>query len=60
MVDCGFELWFGETEDYEDGICCFVARHAALRSKRKDWWLGIRIMCLSRAPCIPTDCVPVR
>jgi hypothetical protein len=27
----------GQTKDYEIGICCFSAKHAALRSKSKDW-----------------------
>ena len=34
-VDRGFEPWSGQTEDYK--ICCFSARHAALRRKSKDW-----------------------
>jgi hypothetical protein len=36
-VDCGFELWSGQTKDFKIGICCFSVKHAALRSKRKDW-----------------------
>jgi hypothetical protein len=36
-VDCGFELWSGQTKDFKIGICCFSARHAALRRKSKDW-----------------------
>ena len=27
----------GQTKDYRIGICCFSAKHAALRSKSKDW-----------------------
>jgi hypothetical protein len=27
----------GQTKDYTIGICCFSARHEALRSKSKDW-----------------------
>ena len=27
----------GQTKDYEIGICCFSAKHAALRIKSKDW-----------------------
>ena len=27
----------GETKDYKIGICCFSAKHAALRRKNKDW-----------------------
>ena len=33
-VDYGFE----QTKDYKIGICCFSAKHAALRRKRKDWF----------------------
>ena len=40
----------GETKDYKIGICCFSAKHAALRRKNKDWlawnqdnvWISIR------------------
>ena len=35
-VDCGFEPRSGQTKDYEIGIYCFSAKHAALRSKSKD------------------------
>jgi hypothetical protein len=35
-VDRGFELRSGQTKDYEIGICCFSAQHAALRRKSKD------------------------
>jgi hypothetical protein len=31
VVDRGFELPSGQTNDYEMGICCFFAKHAALR-----------------------------
>ena len=36
-VDRGFEIWSGQTKDYKIGICCFSAKHAALRRKSKDW-----------------------
>ena len=36
-VDRGFELWSGQPKDYEIGICCFFAKHAALGRKSKDW-----------------------
>ena len=36
-VDHGFESRSGQTKDYTIGICCFPAKHAALRRKRKDW-----------------------
>jgi hypothetical protein len=37
VVDPGFEPRSGQTEDNEIGICCFSAKHAALRRKRKNW-----------------------
>ena len=36
-VDRGFEPRLGRTKDNKIGICCFSAKHAALRSKSKDW-----------------------
>ena len=36
-VDREFKPRLGETKDYEIGICCFSAKHAALRRKSKDW-----------------------
>ena len=37
VVDRGFEHGSGQTKDYNIGICYFSAKHAALRSKGKDW-----------------------
>ena len=36
-VDRRFEPRSGQTKDYKIGICCFSAKHAALRRKNKDW-----------------------
>ena len=36
-VDRGFEPQSGQTKYYKIGICCFSAKHAALRRKSKDW-----------------------
>jgi len=36
-VDRGFEPCSGQTKDYNIGICCFSAKHTALRRKSKDW-----------------------
>ena len=36
-VDRGFELRSGQTKDYEIDICCFSAKHAALKRKGKYW-----------------------
>jgi hypothetical protein len=35
-VDRGFKPLSGQTKDYEIGMCCFSAKHAALRRKSKD------------------------
>ena len=37
VVDLGIELWSGQTNDYELGICCFSANLLELRSKSEDW-----------------------
>ena len=36
-VDRGFEPRSGQTKDNKISICCFSAKHAALRKKSKDW-----------------------
>jgi hypothetical protein len=36
VIDRSFEPRSGQTKDYEIGICCFSAKHAALRRKGKD------------------------
>ena len=36
-VDRRFESRSGQPKDYKIGICCFSAKHAALRRKSKDW-----------------------
>ena len=36
-VDHEFEPLSSQTKDYEICICCFSAKHAALRRKSKDW-----------------------
>ena len=35
-VERGFESQWGQTKDYEIYICCFSAKHTALRRKSKD------------------------
>ena len=37
VVDCWFEPQSGQTKDYKIDICCFSAKHTALRRKSKDW-----------------------
>ena len=36
-ADRGFEPGLVQTIEYKIGICCFSAKHAALRRKRTDW-----------------------
>ena len=36
VVDSGFEPRSGQVKDYKIGICCFSAKHAAVRRKSKD------------------------
>ena len=36
-VDRGLESRSGQTKNYKIGICCFSAKHAALRRKSKQW-----------------------
>ena len=52
-VDRGFEPWSGQTKDYKIDICCFSSKHAALRSRSKDW-LAQNIKYLSMT-CDCTD-----
>ena len=36
-VDPGFPSHSGQTKDYNIGVCCFSAKHAALMIQSKDW-----------------------
>ena len=53
VVDHGLKPWSGHTKDYKIGICSFSAKHTALR--RKNGWLGMRLMCSSGATCLPMN-----
>jgi hypothetical protein len=48
-VDRGFESQSGQAKKDKIGICCFCAKHAALRSMNIDWLARTRIMCTSEA-----------
>ena len=37
LADRGFEPHSSQFKKYKIGICCFSAKHAALRRKSKDW-----------------------
>ena len=57
-VDRGFEPRSGQTKDYRISSCCFSAKHAALRSKSKDW-LARKQNNVSECPsttCLSADC----
>jgi hypothetical protein len=56
VVDRGFEPRSVKPKTIKFGIWCISDKRAALRRKRKDWLVGIRIMCLSGTPCLSADC----
>ena len=37
-VNRRFEHRSGQTKDYKIGMCCFSAKHTALKRKSKDWF----------------------
>ena len=39
-IDCTFKTRSGLTKDFKIGICCFFAKHTALRRKKKEWLAG--------------------
>jgi hypothetical protein len=55
-VQRGCEPRSGQIKDNEIGIYCFSTKHAALRSKNKNGWLGIRVMCPSGETCLTVGC----
>jgi hypothetical protein len=56
-VDRGFESRSGKTKDYAINMCCFSAKHAALRRKSKDCLArNQNKMCQSGAICLPANC----
>jgi hypothetical protein len=52
VVDRGFKPRSSHTKDYKISMCCFSAKHAALRRDEKPVLFGIRIMCPSVPPCL--------
>ena len=40
VFDSGVEPRSGQTMNFNTGICCLSAKHAALRRKGKDWLAG--------------------
>jgi len=37
-VDLGFDPWQSKTKTSKIGICCFSAKHTALRRNSKNWF----------------------
>ena len=56
MVKHGFKPQSSQAIDYKIGICCFSTKYTALWSKKKDWLVGIRIVCQNGMTCLPVDC----
>ena len=57
VMENGFKSWSCQTKNYNVSICWFSAKHAALRSKSKDWLKRNQDnMCVSGATCLPVDC----
>jgi hypothetical protein len=58
-LECGRSWVFlrsGQTKDYQIGMCCFSAKHAALRRKSKDWLARNQNNVSSGVTCLPADC----
>ena len=55
-ADRGFETRSGQAKDYKIGICCFSAKHAALRRKGKDWLARNQENVSEWATCLSADC----
>jgi len=52
-VYCRFKNRSGQTKDYKIGMCCFSAKHASLRRKRKGWLVQNQ----DNVPeCLPMNC----
>ena len=55
-LDYGFEPRSGQTKDYKIGVCCFSAKHAALRRKSKDWLARNQNNVSEWSDMSPADC----
>ena len=55
-VDRGLEPCSSQTKDYKIGICCFSTKHAALRSKSKDWLSRNQNNVSKWSDSLPADC----
>ena len=56
-VNCGSEPQSGQNKDYKIGICCFSAKHVALRRKIKDGLTRIQDnVSEGGVTCLSADC----
>jgi len=55
-VDRAFEPRSTGQTNNKIGICCFSAKHAALRRKSKDWLVRNQDNVSEGATCLSTDC----
>ena len=56
VVDHGLEPRSGQTKNYKIGICCFFAKHTALRRKSKDWLARNQDNVSEWATCLFVNC----
>ena len=56
VVDHGMEPRLFQAKDYKIDICWFSTKHAALRSKIKDWLAQNQYNVPSGATCLSVDC----
>jgi hypothetical protein len=47
VVNRRFEPWSCQTKDYEIGICCFSAKHSALRRKNRIGGVMVSVLASS-------------
>jgi hypothetical protein len=56
-VDCVFEPWLGQTKDYKIGICCFSAKHAALRRKSVTQYKTVKMVMMRKCVVSYLTCI---
>ena len=55
-VDHRFEPPLDQTKDDQIGMCCFLAKHAALRRNNKDWLARNQDNVSKLGTCLSADC----
>ena len=56
VLERGFQSQSGQIKNYKIGICWLSTKNADNGIRAKTSLLGIGIMCLSGATCLPADC----